>query len=851
MLTRFRIIIETFLALLLVFPLMAGAQYSPETAYTLPLNGSASGASDSGHSAIWWKVTVTGEGALVVTTHASTGLEIDNYLYDQDGTTKLADYDYGGSHPDDQTHYNNLKVGTYYVRSAYNGAGTFTIESVFTPLSLANDAEPNDSFAASLTLSPNGSLTGHLGFRGAGLVDGVDWYRITIPDDGSLLIKTHSDPTLEIDNYLYDQDGETKIADYDWGGSNVDDQTHRNNLDAGTYYLRVTHYNGYGSYTVTSVFTPARLANNPEPDDSASVATTLASNGSDTGRLGFSSMGQTDTADWWKITIPSDGSLLVKTLSDSTLEIDNYLFDQDGTTNIASYDYGGAHVDDQTHHNNLKAGTYYVRTTDYGSGYGSYTITSVFTPSRLANDPEPNDSAAVAVTLDPNGSDTGHIGFYALGKTDTEDWWKITVPKDGKLHVATLSDSTLELDLYLFQKIGDGYYNIKSYDIGSGVNESVTYNNLLPGTYYVRAGYGGYGSYSITSSFTPVHYSNDPEPNDTRETASAIPVQTVKTGHLGYNNSERTDTHDWWSFTVPAGWDTLFVRVMSDSTLEADTNLYDASGNNIAHDGRGGIESGFYIPNPSVGNYSLDYYMWSGYGAYALIVTNHWQADAPVTETEELAPPTQLVVSDVPNDNGHQLSLTWTASTSETGGSVLRYRIFRSLSSVMTDPAPRSGFSTLESLNAWEAEHTVYVDSVAVGINHYTDFVPLNGTPYYYWVQAVGTNGVSKPAASAPLITSVAEVPKEFQVAAPYPNPFNPSVTIGYTLPEQTQVRLTIYDSLGRMVTVLENGMRDAGSHEVVWNGRSNKGETLGSGIYLYRIEAGIHHAKGKMTLLR
>ena len=169
----------------------------------------------------------------------------------------------------------------------------------------------------------------------------------------------------------------------------------------------------------------------------------------------------------------------------------------------------------------------------------------------------------------------------------------------------------------------------------------------------------------------------------------------------------------------------------------------------------------------------------------------------------------------------------------------------------MTYATPRSLFTTLDDLNAWEASHTVLADSVAAGVSQYTDFVPLNGATYYYWLQAVGASGVSKIVSWTPTVTAVSETPKEFRTAAPYPNPFNPSVTIGYTLPEQLHVRLTVYDSLGRRVAVLEDGIRGAGRHEAVWNGRSSRGETLGSGIYLYRIEAGTHRAQGKMTLLR
>ena len=67
-----------------------------------------------------------------------------------------------------------------------------------------------------------------------------------------------------------------------------------------------------------------------------------------------------------------------------------------------------------------------------------------------------------------------------------------------------------------------------------------------------------------------------------------------------------------------------------------------------------------------------------------------------------------------------------------------------------------------------------------------------------------------------------------------YPNPFNPSTTIKYALPQSAMVRLSVYDMLGREVSVLVNERRDAGVHEVKFDGSN-----LASGVYFYRLKAG------------
>lgn len=87
-------------------------------------------------------------------------------------------------------------------------------------------------------------------------------------------------------------------------------------------------------------------------------------------------------------------------------------------------------------------------------------------------------------------------------------------------------------------------------------------------------------------------------------------------------------------------------------------------------------------------------------------------------------------------------------------------------------------------------------------------------------------------------ITSVglplAGIPTQFSLKQNYPNPFNPSTTIKYELPNSTGVRLSVYDMLGREVSVLVDDRRDAGVHEVKFD-RSGRA----SGVYLYRLTAG------------
>ena len=86
---------------------------------------------------------------------------------------------------------------------------------------------------------------------------------------------------------------------------------------------------------------------------------------------------------------------------------------------------------------------------------------------------------------------------------------------------------------------------------------------------------------------------------------------------------------------------------------------------------------------------------------------------------------------------------------------------------------------------------------------------------------------------------------------ANYPNPFNPSMVIRYTLPEAAGVRLRIYDMLGQHVRTMVDAGQGAGMHSVVWDGRDALGRMVSTGLYFYRLEAGQNVAVRKMILAK
>lgn len=93
--------------------------------------------------------------------------------------------------------------------------------------------------------------------------------------------------------------------------------------------------------------------------------------------------------------------------------------------------------------------------------------------------------------------------------------------------------------------------------------------------------------------------------------------------------------------------------------------------------------------------------------------------------------------------------------------------------------------------------------------------------------------------------------PSAFSLAQNHPNPFNPTTTISFHLPVSETVELKIFNSLGQEVRTLANAKYPAGTHSVIWDGKSNGGRTVAGGMYIYRIKAGSFTTSKKMTLLR
>ena len=259
---------------------------------------------------------------------------------------------------------------------------------------------------------------------------------------------------------------------------------------------------------------------------------------------------------WYKIVLTSEGSVNVTVNGDETIDfapssiynlVNGELKDRgnfSGTWSNSIY-YSST---------NMGKGTYYIKIVRY-RGSGGYTLKYNFTACPYSNDPEPNDDYQHATALTSGKTAQGRLGFCSSGNvTDTEDWYKIVLAEEG--HISLVAEGSEDLRFanpYVYILV-DG--ELKDRGAFGGLwTDSIFYNatNMGKGTYYIRIVRDrGSGGYTLKYNFTACPYSNDPEPNNSLETASEIQNGQTIQGRLGYCNATgEADAEDWYVIQVP------------------------------------------------------------------------------------------------------------------------------------------------------------------------------------------------------------------------------------------------------------------------------------------------------------
>ena len=103
---------------------------------------------------------------------------------------------------------------------------------------------------------------------------------------------------------------------------------------------------------------------------------------------------------------------------------------------------------------------------------------------------------------------------------------------------------------------------------------------------------------------------------------------------------------------------------------------------------------------------------------------------------------------------------------------------------------------------------------------------------------------------SQALNTDHSTIPETYFLHQNFPNPFNPSTNIGWEFSKNEFVNITVYNTMGKVVKVLVNGVQSSGYKIITWDATDNRNKLVSAGLYIYRLESDSFSDTKKMILL-
>jgi len=215
----------------------------------------------------------------------------------------------------------------------------------------------------------------------------------------------------------------------------------------------------------------------------------------------------------------------------------------------------------------------------------------------------------------------------------------------------------------------------------------------------------------------------------------------------------------------------------------------------------------------------------------------------------QLPPPGEVLLLE-PVNYALNVSVTPELQWNRPIGIISGYRVYISSTATPYDSnSPQDNLLTVVENIPSDPTHIFYT---------VTDDQTLDYEALYYW-QVVpynaGGSGVASPIFN---FTTGANSDNDDTLApiytvlrSNYPNPFNPTTNIAFTLNKDSNVSISVFDIRGRLVVNLVDGFYKSGHHNVVWNGVDNSGNAVASGVYFYRMTSGDYQSVRKMVMLK
>lgn len=532
--------------------------------------------------------------------------------------------------------------------NSYGFSAGYDIDYYVVSPAYSNDAEPNDDYTQAIITTENTLYEGHGYFIPDdinNINEGEDWYRLTVPVNGTLNLIINHDVvnngaySTSLQMYQKNNDGTVgQGISYESSNTNGLLLASAHCLKQGDdIFIKISgNNNSYRFYW--NMQEPLGYID-VEPNDISSQAIDINLNETKHGNIGYGvsldANGQAldDDTDWYKFTVTQSGdaSITLNASQSAVYIIDAYYEESNGTLTFAYFENGGGN-DPIYNFNCVSAGTYYVKVKDYSFSEPSggscaqccstYSISYTFSnPATYASDEtEPNDDYDNAEYLPLNTNFNGQIGYRVSDQVDYYDYYEIQTNYNGSLNISFANPFDGYVDLYYYDgayfSVGNINTNANNHVTSISVDCAAEYE-----TYYLYMYSSSCTSYQlyVTNAYTSDN--NEFEPNNDTANAQILQSGDNINGHLGFGSFSSFDNYDYYSIPVTVSAPIVFYfDLYDDATVELRKDFSMLT--SITQDGNSGSISSlvynniedtenYYLQISSNSCISYDLYGWS------------------------------------------------------------------------------------------------------------------------------------------------------------------------------------------------------------------------------------------------
>ncbi len=299
---------------------------------------------------------------------------------------------------------------------------------------------------------------------------------------------------------------------------------------------------------------------------------------------------------------------------------------------------------------------------------------------------------------------------------------------------------------------------------------------------------------------------------------------------------------------VPAGNHSYYVKAVYQEGESAPSNTVDVtiggSGNFVLDEGFEGATfppTGWTLVDADGDNNNWAVFENEGANEYAYEGTKCAKSDSYINNVGALTPDNYLITNSITLPAGAAYTLTYWVAAQDPDWAGEHYSVM-----VSTTNAQPASFTSVfsETLASGDYEQRT-VSLPYAGQNIYLAFRHHDVTDMFAMkIDAIKIEGNTATEGNNPVAV-------KNSLGKNYPNPFNPSTTIEYSIKENAHVTIEVFNVKGQKVRTLVNENKTTGNHSVVWNGKDDQNKNAGSGVYFYRMTTPTHTATAKMILMK